>query len=127
MIAGTAAASALANGSQSGGHVHYCGCGHPGYVAPACLHQSSSTSSSGSSSSTSSGSSASSSGSTGSSSASSSSGGSTSSGNPVPEPADYALFALGVGGLIIGQRAARRAKRDQIAEHEIQNPESPDK
>lgn len=29
-------------------------------------------------------------------------------GTPVPEPTDFALFLIGVAGLIIGRRTARR-------------------
>ncbi len=36
---------------------------------------------------------------------------------PVPEPSDFALFLLGVAGLIIGRRSAsaRRHKKDDSA------------
>lgn len=30
------------------------------------------------------------------------------SGTPIPEPTDFALFLLGVAGLVIGRRTARR-------------------
>ncbi len=33
-------------------------------------------------------------------------------GASIPEPADLALFGLGVAGLILGRRAARRKPRD---------------
>jgi len=43
-----------------------------------------------------------------------SSGGTTTSssggGTPVPEPADFALFAAGVAGLLIGRRTSRRRR-----------------
>jgi hypothetical protein len=36
---------------------------------------------------------------------------SNSSGKPVPEPSDFALFALGVLGLVIGRRSSRARRR----------------
>lgn len=33
------------------------------------------------------------------------------SGTPIPEPSDFALFLLGVAGLIIGRRTARNRSR----------------
>ncbi|WP_198350884.1 hypothetical protein [Flavisphingomonas formosensis] len=45
---------------------------------------------------------------------SSTSGGTTTSsssgGTPVPEPADFALFAAGIAGLVIGRRSSRRRR-----------------
>ena len=38
----------------------------------------------------------------------------------VPEPADYALFAFAVGGLIVGQRWSRQNERSQKAESSAQ-------
>jgi len=40
-----------------------------------------------------------------------STGGST-GGTAVPEPADFALFAAGVAGLVIGRRSSRKRNRD---------------
>jgi hypothetical protein len=94
------------------GHVHYCGCGHPGYVAPGC-NGGGGTSGGGTSSgwggsttSSTGGSTGSTGGSTGS---TGGSGGST-GGTNVPEPADFALFALGVAGLIIGRRSVKKVR-----------------
>jgi hypothetical protein len=82
--------------SSSGGHTHHCGCGHKGWD---CKPGSSS------------GGSSSSSGSSGGGSSGGSSGGGSSGGTPVPEPADFALFAAGVLGLIIGRRSSRARHR----------------
>ena len=38
----------------------------------------------------------------------------------VPEPADYALFAFAVGGLIVGQRWSRQNERAQKADSSAQ-------
>jgi hypothetical protein len=33
-------------------------------------------------------------------------------GTPIPEPTDFAMFALGVAGLILGRQTSRRSPRD---------------
>lgn len=150
--------------SGASNHVHYCGCGHAGFVAPSCSgggssgnhggssgdhsgssgdHSGSSGdhggssgehggssgdhdgSSNGSSAGSSNGSSwggssagssnGSSAGSSNGSSAGSSNGSSagSSNGTNVPEPADFALFALGVAGLLIGRRSALKARANR--------------
>lgn len=38
-----------------------------------------------------------------------------SGGTPVPEPADFALFAAGIIGLIIGRRTSRARRPDDQA------------
>ena len=43
----------------------------------------------------------------------STSGGSTSGGTEVPEPADFALFGLGVLGLMIGRRSSQRRRTSE--------------
>jgi hypothetical protein len=34
-------------------------------------------------------------------------------GTPIPEPTDFALFALGVAGLILGRQSSRRSPKDR--------------
>jgi len=86
----------------SSAHVHYCGCGHPGYVAPGCNGGGGTSGGWGGSSGNPGG---------GNPGGGNPGGGHPGTGNPgtnVPEPGDFALFALGVAGLLIGRRSARK-------------------